>query len=72
VVIYHLHWYRGEAFEVWAWQLRNAWPSDWVGPDYDSNKSELATEQLVLQHAGLSERKSILNGTVGEIGSLLQ
>lgn len=72
VVIYHLHWYRGEAFEVWAWQLLRAWPSDYQGPEYDANAAnDVAIEQIVLEHAGLSERKSIFNGIVGEIGGLL-
>lgn len=36
------------------YNLRNAWPSKWMGPDLKAGASEMAIEQLEIQHEGLS------------------
>jgi len=36
------------------YNLRNAWPSKWVGPDLKGGASEMAIEQLELAHEGVS------------------
>ena len=37
------------------YNLRAAWPSKWVGPDLKSGASEIAIEQLEIQHEGVSQ-----------------
>lgn len=34
--------------------LKNAWPSKWVGPDFKAAANEIAIEQLELCHEGVS------------------
>ncbi len=36
------------------YNLRNAWPSKWVGPDLKAGASEMAIEQLEIAHEGVS------------------
>jgi phage tail-like protein len=36
------------------YNLRNAWPSKWVGPDLKGGASEMAIEQLEIAHEGVS------------------
>lgn len=36
------------------YNLRNAWPSKWVGPDFKAGANEIAIEQLELCHEGVS------------------
>ena len=36
------------------YNLRNAWPSKWVGPDLKAGANEVAIEQLELCHEGVS------------------
>lgn len=36
------------------YNLRNAWPSKWVGPDLKGGASEVAIEQLEIAHEGAS------------------
>jgi len=36
------------------YNLRNAWPSKWVGPDLKSGASEMAIEQLEIAHEGVT------------------
>ncbi len=36
------------------YNLRNAWPSKWVGPDLKAGASEIAIEQLEICHEGVA------------------
>jgi phage tail-like protein len=36
------------------YNLRNAWPSKWVGPDLKAGANEIAIEQLEICHEGVS------------------
>jgi phage tail-like protein len=36
------------------YNLRNAWPSKWVGPDLKGGASEMAIEQLEIAHEGVT------------------
>jgi phage tail-like protein len=36
------------------YNLRNAWPSKWVGPDLKAGANEIAVEQLEICHEGVS------------------
>jgi phage tail-like protein len=36
------------------YNLRNAWPSKWVGPDLKGGASEMAIEQLEIVHEGVT------------------
>lgn len=68
VTVYHLHHIGGGiAFEVWAWILRNAWPSDWSGSPYDANVTQQAIESITLEHAGIVEQVSVLSGLAGDV-----
>jgi len=53
-------------FEVWRWDLTNAWPSEWQGPGFDSMAEEISIERVVLQHAGMAVPQGIFGGAVGE------
>jgi phage tail-like protein len=59
-------------FEVWRFDIFKAWPSEWSGPDLDSNVSEFARESVVIQHSGISEAKSIFSGAIASVASILQ
>jgi len=39
--------------EVKRWNLREAWPSKWVGPDLKANANEVAFEAIELCHEGV-------------------
>jgi phage tail-like protein len=39
--------------EVVRWNLANAWPSKYVGPDLKANANEVAIESVELTHEGL-------------------
>jgi phage tail-like protein len=38
--------------QVYTWTLRNVYPKSWKGPDLSGNSSNVAIEQLVLEHEG--------------------
>jgi phage tail-like protein len=42
--------------EVVRWNLRNAWPVKWMGPDLKANASEMAIESLELAHEGVERQ----------------
>lgn len=60
------------AFEVWRFDVFDAWPSQWDGPELDSMKEEIAFESIVIQHKGISEARSIIGDQTAEVISLLQ
>jgi phage tail-like protein len=39
--------------EVVGWNLVNAWPSKYVGPDLKANANEVAIETVELTHEGV-------------------
>jgi phage tail-like protein len=40
--------------EKLRYNLRNAWPSKWVGPDLKAGANEIAIEQIEICHEGIS------------------
>ena len=42
--------------EAVRWNLRNAWPAKWTGPDLKANANEIAIETLELAHEGLERQ----------------
>jgi len=42
--------------EAARWNLRNAWPSKWVGPDMKANANEIAIEALEIAHEGVQRQ----------------
>jgi phage tail-like protein len=42
--------------EVVRWNLRNAWPSKWMGPDLKANANEIAIEALEISHEGVERQ----------------
>lgn len=58
-------------FEVWHWEISNAWPSEWKGPQLDANTEKIAFEQITLQHNGIKQAEGIFSGKVGELSSIL-
>lgn len=59
-------------FEVWQWQINDAFPVAWTGPRLNSKESEFAFESLEIRHSGISEAQGILSGTVGTVAGLFQ
>ena len=57
-------------YEVWHWQVFDAWPSEWRGPRLDAMRAEFAVESVIIQHSGISEAKGLFSGTAGDILSL--
>jgi len=43
--------------EAAAWQIAEAWPVKYIGPEFNVTSSEAAIEQLELAHEGLSRMK---------------
>lgn len=39
--------------EAKRWNLREAWPAKWVGPDFKANANEIAFETVELCHEGV-------------------
>ena len=37
------------------WNLQNAWPSKWVGPELKASANEIAIETLEICHEGITE-----------------
>ncbi len=44
--------------EQLRWNLRDAWPSKWVGPELKASANEVAIETLELCHEGITEMKA--------------
>lgn len=42
--------------EVVRWNLRNAWPVKWMGPDLKAGANEIAIESLELAHEGVERQ----------------
>lgn len=42
--------------EAARWNLRNAWPSKWIGPDMKANANEIAIEALEIAHEGVQRQ----------------
>ncbi|MCI0487992.1 MAG: phage tail protein [Blastocatellia bacterium] len=42
--------------EVVRWNLINAWPCKWMGPDLKANANEIAIESLEICHEGLERQ----------------
>ena len=59
-------------FEVWRWDIFNAWPSEWSGPELNANNNGLALESITLQFSDMSEAGGIFSGRTGDVLSLLQ
>lgn len=59
-------------FEAWRWDIANAWPSEWTGPELDGMSDQIAIESVTLQHSGISEAQGTFSGQAGEIVSLFQ
>ncbi len=39
------------------WNLREAWPTKWTGPDFNATGTDVAIESLEIAHEGIIERK---------------
>jgi len=39
------------------WNLREAWPTKWSGPDFNATGTDVAIETLEIVHEGITERK---------------
>lgn len=59
-------------FEVWRFDIVDAWPSEWRGPELSAQDEELAFESITLQHGGITRAKSLISDEVANIVSLLQ
>jgi len=59
-------------YEVWRFDLFGAWPSQWIGPNLVATEEGIAFESIVLQHAGMSEGKSVFSDKTREYLSILQ
>jgi phage tail-like protein len=42
--------------EVVRWNLRNAWPTKWTGPEMKANAGEIAMESLEIAHEGVERQ----------------
>jgi phage tail-like protein len=42
--------------EVVRWNLQNAWPSKWVGPDLKAGANEIAFESVEIVHEGVERQ----------------
>ena len=40
--------------EMVRYNLKNAWPSKWTGPDFKASANEIAIEQLEITHEGVT------------------
>jgi len=65
---------RGTAipFEVWRFDIVDAFPSNWKASDLDANKEDFAFETITLQHGGITKAKSLVTGDVASVVSLVQ
>lgn len=59
-------------YEVWRFDIRQAWPSDWRGPRLNAGESQFAVESVTLHHSGLSEAYGLFSGKTGEAVSIFQ
>jgi len=60
------------SFEVWKFDILDAWPSEWNGPSLNANTEDLAFESLVLHYSELTRAESYFNDDTAELVSLLQ
>lgn len=58
-------------YEVWRFDLTDAWPSAWKGPDLQSMTEEMAIETITIQHSGLAVAEGLLSGMTGEVAGML-
>lgn len=58
-------------YEVYRFDLSDAWPSDWKGPDLNSMSEEIAIETITIQHSGLAIAEGIFSGLTGEAAGML-
>jgi len=65
---------RGEIipFEVWSFDIIEAFPSSWQGAELDANNDEYAYETITIQHGGITKAKSLISGDVADVVSLFQ
>ena len=54
-------------YEVWRWDIYDAWPSEWHGPVLDAVSNSMAVEGVTIQHSGISPAQGLLSGTAGEV-----
>lgn len=59
-------------YEVWRFDIFDAWPSEWRGPKLDSMSNRTAIESVTIQHSGLVEGSSIFSDQAGNIISVFQ
>jgi phage tail-like protein len=59
-------------FEVWRFDIINAWPSEWIGPELSADAEELAFECVTIQHGGITKANSMFGNKVSELISVLQ
>lgn len=59
-------------FEVWQWQLIDAFPSEWNAPEFNAHKEEQAFQRIVLQHSGMKHVEGLFSGSIGDIAGILQ
>ncbi len=58
-------------YEVWRWDVFDAWPSEWHGPALDANSNGMAIEGITIQHSGIAAPQGILSGIAGEVLNVL-
>lgn len=58
-------------FEVWRWDVKNAWPSEWRGPSFNSTDNKLAFESVNIRHEGVQEKGSILTNEIRQVSNIL-
>lgn len=61
----------GIPYEVWRFDFFNAYPSEWAGPELNSNDERLAFESITIQHSGLIQGTGLLSGRAGKILDLV-
>lgn len=59
-------------YEVWRFDIIDAWPSQWRGPDMNAMSENRAFESITIQHRGISRAESLVSGTAAQVISLLQ
>lgn len=58
-------------FEVWRFDIVDAWPSSWKASELSAYAEERLLETITLQHGGISKAKSLFSQTVVDAASLL-
>jgi phage tail-like protein len=54
IILYDERGVSGQGERI-RWNLQNAWPSKWTGPELKGNANEIAIETLELCHEGITE-----------------